>query len=304
MTLSIALLSLAIILCFFTFFTVEQQSTALIQRFGKFVRVSKSGLNLKIPFIESLVGIINLRVQQLDVKVETKTEDNVFVHIIVSVQFFANPDKIYEAFYKLDNPTMQITSFVFDVVRAKVPTIKLDDLFVKKDEIADAVKKELVEVMDGFGYGILKALVTDINPNEKVKESMNEINAAQRLRIAANEKGEAEKILKVKAAEGEAESKALQGQGIARQREAIIDGLQKSVSALSIGVPGVTTQDVLNLVLITQYFDTIKEIGASAKSNTVMLNHSPSAISDLASQITNSMLIANQVGRVDGGENS
>ena len=193
------------------FFTVEQRTAAIVQRLGKFLREAGPGLHVKIPFIDKVVGRINLRVQQLDVKIETKTEDNVFVHMVVAVQYFVLPEKVYDAFYKLDDATRQITSFVFDVVRARVPKIKLDDVFEKKDEIADIVKSELAQVMDGFGYGILKALVTDIEPDARVKESMNEINAAQRMRVAATEKGEADRILKVKAAEGDAQSKALQG---------------------------------------------------------------------------------------------
>lgn len=284
----------------FSFFTVGQQTAAVTQRFGKFVRVATSGLNFKTPWIDWVAGRINLRVQQLDVKVETKTEDNVFVQFVVSVQYFVIPDKVYEAFYKLDDPTKQITSFVFDVVRARVPKIKLDDVFDKKDEIADAVKGELAQVMDDFGYGIVKALVTDIDPDAKVKESMNEINAAQRLRMAAGEKGEADRILKVKAAEAEAQSKALQGKGIADQRRAIVDGLRESVDEFQKTVPGATAQDVMNLVLMTQYFDTLKEIGASSQTNTILIPHSPGNLSDLASQMRNAMITAGQVVRPNG----
>lgn len=285
----------------FTFFTVQQQTASVIQRFGKFVRVAKAGLNVKTPWIDWVAGRVNLRVQQLDVKVETKTEDNVFVHVLVSVQYFIHPEKVYEAFYKLQNPAQQITSFVFDVVRARVPTIKLDDVFEKKDEIADAVKNELTQMMDDFGYGIIKTLVTDIDPNEKVKASMNEINAAQRMRVAANEKGEADRILKVKAAEAEAQSKALQGKGIADQRRAIVDGLRESVDEFQKTVPGATAQDVMNLVLMTQYFDTLKEIGASSQTNTILIPHSPGNLSDLASQMRNAMIAADQVVRPNGG---
>lgn len=281
----------------FSFFTVDQQTAAVTQRFGKFVRVATSGLNFKTPWIDWVVGHINLRIQQLDVKVETKTEDNVFVRFVVSVQYFVIPDKVYEAFYKLDDPTKQITSFVFDVVRARVPKIKLDDVFDKKDEIADAVKGELAQVMDDFGYGIVKALVTDIDPDEKVKESMNEINAAQRLRMAASEKGEADRILKVKAAEADAQSKALQGEGIANQRKAIVDGLRESVAEFEKTVPGATAQDVMQLVLMTQYFDTLKEIGASSQTNTILIPHSPGNLSDLTAQMRNAMITADQVSR-------
>jgi len=283
-----------------TFFTVQQRTTAIVQRLGKFVREAGPGLNVKVPFIETVAGRINLRVQQLDVKIETKTQDNVFVQMIVAVQFYVLPEKVYDAFYRLDDARRQITSYVFDVVRAQVPTIKLDDVFEKKDEIADIVKVELAQVMEGFGYGILKALVTDIDPDPKVKQSMNEINAAQRMRVAATEKGEADRILKVKAAEGDAQSKALQGRGIADQRQAIVAGLRDSVDEFQRSVPGTTAKDVMNLVLMTQYFDTLKEIGASSRSNTILIPHSPGSLASLSEQIRNAMIEANQT--VEGGK--
>lgn len=271
------------------FFTVEQQTAAIIQRLGKFQRVAGAGAHFKTP-LEQVAGFVNLRVQQLDVKVETKTEDNVFVHVVVAVQYFVLPDKIYEAFYKLDDPRKQITSFVFDVVRARVPRMKLDDVFERKDDVANAVKEELQEVMTDFGYDILKALVTDIDPDAKVKEAMNEINSAQRMRVAATEKGEAERILKVKAAEAEAQSKALSGKGIADQRRAIIDGLRESVDEFQKTVPGASPQDVMSIVLMTQYFDMLKELGASSQNNTILVPHSPGTVADLGEQIRNAML--------------
>ena len=277
-----------------TFFTVQQRTAAIVQRLGKFVREAGPGLNVKIPFIDRVVGRINLRVQQLDVKIETKTEDNVFVQMVVSVQFYVLPEKVYDAFYRLDDARQQITSYVFDVVRAQVPKIKLDDVFEKKDDIANIVKAELEQVMEGFGYGILKALVTDIDPDPKVKQSMNEINAAQRMRVAATEKGEAERIIKVKSAEGDAQSKALQGRGIADQRQAIVAGLRDSVDEFQKSVPGTTAKDVMNLVLMTQYFDTLKEIGASSRSNTILIPHSPGSLASLSEQIRNAMIEANQ----------
>jgi regulator of protease activity HflC (stomatin/prohibitin superfamily) len=284
-------------LVFVSLFTVKQQTAAVVQRFGKFVRIADPGLNILIPFIERVAGVVNLRVDQLDVKVETKTEDNVFLHVMVAVQFYVQNDKVYEAFYKLQDPEKQITSFVFDVVRARVPKIKLDDVFEKKDEIAIAVKEELEQVMSDFGYGIVKALVTDIDPDKKVKESMNEINAAQRMRVAASEKGEADRILKVKAAEADAQSKALQGKGLADQRKAIILGLKESVSDFKESLPNSTEQDVLNLVLLTQYFDTIKDLGMNSNSNTVMIPHSPGAVNDMMQQVMNTIVTANQVNK-------
>ncbi len=284
-----------VFLMFGPLFTVNQQTAAIIQRFGRFSRVANSGLNFRIPMIEMIAGRINLRVQQLDVKVETKTEDNVFVHVIVAVQYHVLPEKVYDAYYRLANANQQITAFVFDVVRARVPRIKLDDLFEKKDEIADAVKNELSHVMYDFGYGIVKALVTDIEPDRKVKEALNEINAAQRLRIAATEKGEADRILKVKAAEAEAQSKALQGKGIADQRRAIVEGLRESVDEFQKSVPGTSAQDVMNLVLMTQYFDTLKEIGASSRSNTILIPHTPGNLNDLTSQMRDAMVSADLI---------
>lgn len=280
------------------FFTVEQRTTAIVQRFGKFLREAGPGIRVKVPYIDRVVGRVNLRVQQLDVEIETKTEDNVFVRMVVAVQYFVLPEKAYDAFYKLENANRQITSFVFDVVRAQVPKIKLDDVFEKKDDIANIVKSELAQVMEGFGYGILKALVTDIDPDAKVKESMNEINAAQRMRVAATERGEADRILKVKAAEGEAQSKALQGRGIADQRQAIVAGLRDSVDEFRKSVPGTTAKDVMNLVLMTQYFDMLKEIGASSRSNAILIPHSPGNLTSLTEQMRNAMIEADQTVRV------
>ena len=276
-------------------FTVKQQTAVVVQRFGKFLCVANPGLNFKIPFVDTIAGRINLRVQQLDVRVETKTRDNVFVHVVVAVQYYVLPEKVYDAFYKLADENTQITAFVFDVVRARVPTIDLDDVFEKKDDIANAVKAELTEMMDDFGYGIVKTLVTDIDPDSKVKEAMNEINAAQRLRVAATEKGEAERILRVKSAEAEAQSKALQGRGIADQRKAIVEGLRDSVDEFQRSIAGATAHDVMNLVLMTQYFDTLKEIGQASKTNTILIPHSPGHLGDIAAQMRTAMMTANEV---------
>lgn len=286
---------LVIVLLAASIYTVEQQTVAILQRLGRFQREAGPGIHLKIPIVDQIAARMNLRVQQLDVSVETKTDDNVFVNLVVAVQYFVLPEKVYDAHYKLDDARRQITSYVFDVVRAQVPNIKLDDVFAKKDDIAEAVKVELSHVMEGFGYGILKALVTDIEPDARVKEAMNEINAAQRMRVAANEKGEAERILKVKLAEGDAQSKALQGRGIADQRQAIVAGLRDSVDEFQRSVPGTTARDVMNLVLMTQYFDMLKEIGASTRSTAIMIPHSPGHLSSLTEQIRNAMMEADQV---------
>lgn len=291
----VALFFGGLLLLYFSLFTVEQQSSFLIERFGKFVRTATPGLNFKIPFIEVIAGKVSLRVLQLDVEVETKTLDNVFIKINTSVQFNIIPEKIYQAYYTLDNPQIQIQSFVFDVVRAKVPNILLDDIFSKKDEIASAVKEELHEVMSGFGYHIIKALVTDINPDQKVKTAMNEINEAQRLRVAANERGEAEKILKIKAAEAEAQSHILQGEGIAGQRKAIIQGLRDSISEFQKDIHDIDAKDVMSVILVAQYFDTLKEMAKNGNLNSIMLPHSPAGVTDLQQQIREGIISGSQM---------
>lgn len=293
----IILLGLVLVIVFLTAFTVKQQQVTIIERFGKFHRMAGAGLNFKIPLVDTVSGQLNMRIQQLDVHVETKTKDNVFVTLLVSVQYFVKEGREYEAFYKLDNTEQQITAYVFDSVRARVPQILLDDVFEKKDEIADSVQSELADMMDSFGYGIQKALVTDIEPDAKVKAAMNEINTNQRLRVAAEEKGEADKILVVKAAEAEADSKALQGKGIADQRMAIVDGLKESIEDFQTTITDTSAQDVMMLVLMTQYFDTLKDIGATSSSNTILMPHSPGSLSDLASQMQESMIIANEVSK-------
>lgn len=291
------LLVILVIVLLTGLFTVRQQTAAIVERFGKFKKISSAGLNFKVPLIDKIAGRVSLRVQQLDVRVETKTKDNVFVFVVVSVQYYVLPTKVIDAFYRLQNPQEQITAYVFDTVRARVPNVMLDQLFETKDDIANAVKAELDQVMDDFGYGIVKALVTDIDPDAKVKVSMNEINAAQRLREAAIQQAEADKIRVVKAAEGEAESKALQGQGIANQRKAIIEGLKESVENFSSAVDGVNSQDVMNLVMMTQYFDTLKELGLSGKNSTILLPHSPSGMGDISEQMRNAMITAEAVSK-------
>lgn len=290
-----AVVVVAIIVLAGSLYTVQQRSVGIIQRLGKFIRESEPGIHAKIPIIDRVAGRVNLRVQQLDVRIETKSEDNVFVNLTVAVQYFVLPDKVYDAFYRLEDAHRQITSYVFDVVRAQVPKISLDDVFARKDDIAEVVKVELAHVMEGFGYGILKALVTDIDPDSRVKQAMNEINHAQRMRVAATEKGEADRILKVKHAEGEAQSKALQGRGIAEQRAAIIAGLRDSVDEFRRTIPGTTPNDIMGIVLMTQYFDVLKEIGSASHTNAVFVSHSPATVGNLTEQIRTAMLEANQV---------
>lgn len=288
-----AMLIIALVIIASGIFTVNQQEAALIERLGKYKHVALAGLNFKIPIIDWVAGKVSLRVQQLNVEIDTKTKDNVIVQIQVSVQYRIKQDGIYDAFYKLEDPKQQITAYVLDLVRSEIPTMILDDVFEKKDSVADAVSKDLTKTMQDFGYEIVKALVTNIELEEKVKNAMNEINEQQRLQVAAQAKGEAEKILIVKRAEAEAESKKLQGEGTANQRKAIVDGLRQSVDEFQKAVSGVTAADVMQLVLVTQYFDTLKEIGANNKSSTILLPHAPSGVKDMASQLQESIITGN-----------
>ncbi len=277
-----------------SFFTVNTAQVAVITRFGKFLRVAEAGLNWKSPLFESVAGTMSLRVNQITLTMETKTKDNVFVTIPISVQNRVRPDKVYDAFYKLADPTAQIKSYVEQVILGHVPGMTLDEVFASQSSIAAAVKKELDADMFAFGYEIVNVLVTDIVPDEKVKSAMNDINAAQREQVAANARGEAEKILVVKKAEAEAESKALQGQGIANQRKAIIEGLQASIEQFQKVVEGASAKEVMQLVMVTQYFDTLKSIGESGKSSTLFLSHSPGAVKDVGDQILESMLVSSR----------
>jgi regulator of protease activity HflC (stomatin/prohibitin superfamily) len=275
---------------FGSFFTVKTAQVAVVTRFGKFVRAAEPGLNWKTPFLEAVAGTISLRVNQITLTVETKTRDNVFVTIPISIQNRVRPEKVYDAFYKLSDPTAQIKSYVEQVILGHVPGMTLDDVFASQSSIAAAVKKELDVDMAAFGYEIVNVLVTDIIPDAKVKSAMNDINAAQREQVAATARGEAEKILVVKKAEAEAESKALQGQGIANQRKAIIEGLQVSIEQFQKVVAGASSQEVMQLVMVTQYFDTLKSIGESDRTNTLFLNHSPTAVKEVGDQILQGML--------------
>lgn len=285
---------LILILVLSSLFIVEQQSAAIIERFGRYLRIAQAGLNIKIPFVDRIQGRVTLRLKQLDVAVETKTLDNVFVDIVASVQYRVLPNKVYEAFYILDNADAQIQAFVFDVIRARVPLINLDDVFSKKDEIANSVREELQEVMNDFGYDIIKALVTDINPDNRVKTAMNEINEAQRLRVAAMERGEAEKILKVKQAEAESESKILQGKGVAGQRRAIMEGLKESLGEFQKQIRDTSPRDAMTLIMMAQYFDTLKDLGLHSNQNTILIPHSPSSMNDLFDQMRNAIITGNQ----------
>jgi regulator of protease activity HflC (stomatin/prohibitin superfamily) len=285
---------LGLIILFAAFFTVKQQTAAIIERFGKFHSIRQSGLHLKIPLIDRISGRLSLKIQQLDVLIETKTLDDVFVRLKVSVQFKVIREKVYDAFYKLDYAHDQITSYVFDVVRAEVPKMKLDDVFVKKDDIAIAVKSELNQAMMDYGYDIIKTLVTDIDPDAQVKEAMNRINASEREKIAAQFEGDAARILIVEKAKAEAESKRLQGQGIAEQRREIARGLEETVEVLN--KVGINSQEASALIVVTQHYDTLQSIGQETNSNLILLPNSPQAGSNMLNDMVASFTASNQIG--------
>ncbi|MEN8703663.1 MAG: SPFH domain-containing protein [Polaribacter sp.] len=283
-----------ILILFASFFLVKQQTAAIIERFGRFNSIRQSGLQLKIPLVDKVAGRVSLKIQQLDVIIETKTLDDVFVKLKVSVQYMVIREKVYDAFYKLDYPHDQITSFVFDVVRAEVPKMKLDDVFVKKDDIAIAVKRELKEYMSDYGFDIIKTLVTDIDPDAQVKAAMNRINAADREKTAAQFEGDAQRILIVERAKAEAESKRLQGQGIADQRREIARGLEESVEVLN--KVGINSQEASALIVVTQHYDTLQSIGQETNSNLILLPNSPQAGSQMLNDMVASFTASNQIG--------
>lgn len=290
-------LVLLIIIFSGSFFIVKQKTATIIERFGKFQRVATAGFNLKIPIIDKKAGSVNLKVMELPVDVETKTKDDVFVKLTVSVQYFVVESKegIQTSFYKFDDPARQIQSYVFDSIRSEVPNMFLDDVFSEKDKIAKAVQIELADIMEEYGFKIIKALITDIDPDAKVKHAMNEINAAKRMKEAAKEYAEAEKIKVVKAAEAEAESKQLQGVGIANQRIAIANGMKQSVEEVRGAMEdGVTGQQVMNMLFMTQHYDTVARL-AEQGVNTIFMPYSPTTVGDLQTQIQSSLLAADTI---------
>ncbi len=276
---------IVLFLIFKSVIIVPEKKIFVIQRLGKFKKMATAGFGLIIPFIDQKAGVINMRVQQLDVDVETKTRDDVFVHLRVSVQFQVMADKVFDAHYALDNHRHQIASYIFDDVRAEVPKMELDDVFAKKDDIAHAVRQNLADSMDKYGYSIVKALITDIDPDSNVKESMNRINAAKRDKEATMENAEANKITVVKAAEADAESKRLSGEGIAQQRLEIVRGFKESVEDFQKSLKNITHEEVMQFVLLTQYFDTLNNIGQNGKNTSILIPHSPGAMQDFQDQI-------------------
>jgi len=293
----IPVIFLVLLILFFGLFVVKQQSAFIVERFGKFSNIRFAGLQFKIPIVDRIAARLSLRIQQLDVVVETKTKDDVFVNLKVSVQYQILREKVYDAFYRLQNPHEQLTAYIFDLVRAEIPKMLLDDVFEKKNDIAFAVKRDLKEAMLVYGYDIVKALVTDIDPDHSVKQAMNRINAAEREKIAAQHEGDAQRILIVERAKAEAESKRLQGRGIADQRREIAKGLEESVDTLN--KAGINPQEASALIVITQHYDTLQSIGADSSSNLILLPNNPNAASSMLNDMTASLLAANKIRDMD-----
>ncbi len=278
------------------FFTVQQQERAIVERFGKFVRVAGPGLQRKTPFVERVAGRMTLQVEQLNSDIETKTKDNVFVHVNLAVQYKvgANPQQVQDAFYKLEDPEVQMKSYAFDVVRSHIPSMNLDEAYADADTIAMHIQDTLHRQMAEYGYEVVKALITNIEPDQRVKDAMNNINAAQRNQVAAGAQGDAQKTLAVKKAEGERETMRLQGEGVAAERQAIAEGLRESLEIIA--QQGLDPREAMALVALTQYTDMIRALGEGSKTNTILLPHSPSGVGDLMSQIRDGFLVADLAG--------
>lgn len=293
----IGVIALFLIFLFFSTVKIVQEKNAkIVQRLGSFSRILHPGINFCVPFLETVAGSVNLKVQQLDVNIETKTKDNVFVKMQVSVHVQIIQDKVREAFYELDDPYAQISSYIFDVVRAEVPKLELDDVFARKEDIANAVKIELAEHMDKYGYRIIKTLITDIDPDALVKEAMNRINSAKRNKEALLEDAEGRKFAKIKDAEAEKESKRLQGEGVAEQRLAIIKGFADSVEDFSNTLDNVSPIEIMQFVLLTQHYDTIKDIGE--KNSAIIVPYSPGSLQNLQQQLMEGNIMADQLNKL------
>uniref|UniRef100_A0A7S2HMG7 Band 7 domain-containing protein n=1 Tax=Helicotheca tamesis TaxID=374047 RepID=A0A7S2HMG7_9STRA len=265
---------------------VSQQTVGVVEDLGQFKALKDPGFHFIMWPCSSIVSRLSLRIQQLDVVCETKTKDNVFVKVSVAVQYRVIQESAYDAYYRLTDPRGQIQSHVFDVVRSEVPRQELDQAFASKDDIAAAVMAQLRNVMKDYGYEIIQSLVTGLDPDAKVKASMNEINASRRLKEAASHKAEADKVKQVKSAEAEAEARYLSGLGVARQRKAIVQGLQSSVSEFSEDVKGASPKDVMDIVLLSQYFDTLTAVGA----NNIIIEYDPQTVANLQGQVGKSFM--------------
>lgn len=271
-------------------YVVKQQSVAIIERFGRYQKISDSGIHMRAPFgIDKIAARVQLRVLQSEIVVETKTQDNVFVTMNVATQYRVNESNVKDAYYKLMRPESQIKSYIEDALRSSVPKLTLDELFEKKDEIALEVQKQVAEEMSTYGYIIVKTLITKVEPDAEVKQSMNEINAAQRKRVAAQELAEADKIKIVTAAEAEAEKDRLHGVGIAEQRKAIVDGLADSIKELKGANVDLTEEQIMSILLTNQYLDTLNNFADKEGNSTIFLPANPDGVENIRTQILSAL---------------
>lgn len=278
-----------IVILFSSLYVVRQQSVAIIERFGRYQKLSNSGIHLRLPFgIDHIAARVQLRLLQSEIVVETKTQDNVFVMMNVATQYRVNENNVTDAYYKLIRPEAQIKSYIEDALRSSVPKLTLDELFEKKDEIALEVQKQVAEEMSTYGYIIVKTLITKVEPDAEVKQSMNEINAAQRKRVAAQELAEADKIKIVTAAEAEAEKDRLHGVGIAQQRKAIVDGLAESIMELKGTNVSLTEEQIMSILLTNQYLDSLNTFAQHGNSS-IFLPANPEGAEDIRTQVMSAL---------------
>lgn len=278
------------------FFVVSQQTRAVVERFGRFHSVAGPGLHWRIPLVDRIAGRLSHRVQELEINVESKSHDDVFVDLLIAVQFLIaeETEVVKAAFYKLSNPAQQISSYVFDTVRALVPEMPIDLVFAEKEKIAATVKERLQDTMEAYGYTIVQALVNDIQPDQRVKEAMNQVNASARLKEAARNEAEAQKIRVIAQAEAEARAKELQGEGIAKQRLAIATGLKESVRACA--EAGISPEEATRMVLLTQHYDTVTAVGSTSNSNVMLLPYAPDGMMQLSDQILAALRMEHESG--------
>ncbi|HER7431845.1 TPA: SPFH domain-containing protein [Streptococcus pyogenes] len=272
-----------------TLYVVRQQSVAIVERFGRYQKTATSGIHVRLPFgIDKIDARVQLRLLQSEIIVETKTKDNVFVTLNVATQYRVNEQNVTDAYYKLMKPESQIKSYIEDALRSSVPKLTLDELFEKKDEIALEVQHQVAEEMSTYGYIIVKTLITKVEPDAEVKQSMNEINAAQRKRVAAQELANADKIKIVTAAEAEAEKDRLHGVGIAQQRKAIVDGLAESIQELKEANISLNEEQIMSILLTNQYLDTLNTFAAKG-NQTLFLPNTPSGVEDIRTQVLSAL---------------
>lgn len=279
-------------------------SVNIIEQFGRFHSVRRPGLSILWPCIgQYKAGTVSLRLQSLTVRCETKTKDNVFLHIECCVQYKVTDAQSAEKFfYQLTDPEQQMTAILFDVIRSLAPKMVLDDIFISKTELGDAVQAELAKSFSSFGVAIVQTPITDIDPNQSVKNAMNQIQTNERLKIAARDEGEAAKIKQIKMAEAageatriqaaaEAEATHLRGVGMAKQRHAILEGMRADVEEWS-SVPGMDAQSVVALMLQNTYYGVLKDMGEAPGGNTIFVPSTPNSVNHMTDQIRDAMLMS------------